>query len=79
MLALTFAYPAAYDRIGIEDRLDVLGADELEPGVNLILRARRTDRTEWETELVHTYHAGQVPWLRFGSALNYVKASRERC
>jgi aconitate hydratase len=27
MLALTFADPAAYDRIGIEDRLDVLGAD----------------------------------------------------
>jgi aconitate hydratase len=78
ILALTFADPVAYDRIGIEDRLDVLGADELEPGVNLMLQVRRADRTEWETELVHTYHEGQVPWLRFGSALNYVKASRER-
>jgi aconitate hydratase len=78
MLALTFKDAEAYDAIGIEDKLDVLGADELKPGVNLVLRVRRKDGTQWETELVHTYHAGQVPWLRHGSALNYVKASRER-
>jgi aconitate hydratase len=77
MLALTFADPAAYDAVGIEDKLDVLGTDKLEPGVDLVLRVMRTDGTDWETELVHTYHEGQVPWLRFGSALNYVKVSRE--
>jgi aconitate hydratase len=77
MLALTFADAEAYDAIGIEDKLDVLGADELKPGVNLVLRVRRTDGTQWETELVHTYHVGQVPWLQYGSALNFVKVSRE--
>lgn len=76
MLALTFADPASYDSIGVDDKLDVLGADELKPGVNLVLRVRRTDGTQWETELVHTYHEGQIPWLRHGSALNYVKISR---
>lgn len=77
MLALTFANSAAYDEIGVEDKLDVLGADELKPGVNLILQVRKTDGTHWETDLIHTYHEGQIPWLRNGSALNYVKACRE--
>jgi aconitate hydratase len=77
MLALTFKDAEAYDAIGIEDKLDVLGADKLEPDVNLVLRVRRTDGTQWKTELVHTYHAGQVPWLRYGSALNFIKVSRE--
>jgi len=76
MLALTFADPAVYDNIDIDDKLDVLGADELEPGVNLVLRVRKASGTQWETELVHTYHEGQIPWLRYGSALNFVKASR---
>jgi aconitate hydratase len=73
MLALTFADPAAYNDIEIQDKLEILGADELKPGVNCVLRVRKVDGTPWETELVHTYHEGQVPWLRHGSALNYVK------
>ena len=77
MLALTFADAAAYDDISIDDKLDVLGADGLKPDVNLTLRVRRMDGEQWETELVHTYHAGQIPWLRHGSALNYVKISRD--
>ena len=27
----------------------------------------------WRCELEHTYHEGQVSWLRSGSALNYIK------
>ena len=76
MLALTFADPATYDDIEIGDKLDVLGADELEPGVNVGLRVRKASGAQWETELVHTYHEGQIPWLQYGSALNFVKASR---
>jgi aconitate hydratase len=73
MLALTFADAAAYDDIEIEDKLDVLGADDLEPGVDLTLQVRKPSGARWETKLVHTYHDGQIPWLRHGSALNYVK------
>jgi len=76
MLALTFADPAAYDDVEIGDKLDVLGADELEPGVNLVLRVRKANGAQCETELVHTYHEGQIPWLQYGSALNFVKARR---
>lgn len=76
MLALTFKDPDVYDRITVDDTLDILGADNLEPGKNLVLRVQRADGEQWETDLVHTYHEGQIPWLRHGSALNAVKASR---
>jgi aconitate hydratase len=76
MLALTFKEPEMYDAITVEDKLDILGADDLVPGKNLVLRVRKADGEEWETELVHTYHEGQIPWLKHGSALNAVKMSR---
>lgn len=79
MLALTFADPAVYDEIDVEDKLDVVGADEIEPGRNLVLKVRRPDGGCWEAELVHSYHEGQIAWLREGSALNAVKASRVNC
>jgi aconitate hydratase len=76
MLALTFKEPEMYDAITVEDKLDILGADDLVPGKHLVLRVRKADGEEWETELVHTYHEGQIPWLEHGSALNAVKMSR---
>lgn len=76
MLALTFAEPAAYDDIEVQDTLDILGADDLRPGESLTLRVSKVDGTVWETGLVHTYHVGQIPWLLHGSALNAVKAAR---
>jgi aconitate hydratase len=76
MLALTFADPAKYDDIDIDDKLDILGADVLEPGKDLILRVKKANGVQWETNLVHTYHHGQIPWLMHGSALNSVKAGR---
>ena len=79
MLALTFADPAVYDEIDVEDKLDVVGADEIEPGRNLVLKVRRPDGRCWEAELVHSYHEGQIAWLKDGSALNAVKAGRVSC
>ena len=79
MLALTFADPAMYDEIDVEDKLDVVAADEIEPGRNLVLKVRRPDGGCWEAELVHSYHEGQIAWLKEGSALNAVKAGRVDC
>lgn len=76
MLALTFADPKVYDEINVDDKLDVVGADEIEPGENLVLKVRKQDGGYWEAELVHSYHEGQIAWLREGSALNAVKAGR---
>jgi aconitate hydratase len=76
VLALTFEEPEMYDAITVEDKLDIFGADDLVPGKNLILKVRKANGEIWETELVHTYHEGQIPWLKCGSALNAVKMSR---
>lgn len=77
MLPLTFADPTKYDKINIDDKIDILGADALQPGKNLILQVRNAGGESWKTELVHTYHEGQIPWLAHGSALNYIKAARK--
>lgn len=76
MLALTFAEPKAYEDIEVQDKLDILGADDMRPGEGLTLRVTKVDGTVWETGLMHTYHAGQIPWLLHGSALNAVKSAR---
>lgn len=76
MLALTFADPKKYDDVRIDDKIDILGADDLQPGKSLVLQVTRADGGYWSTELVHTYHEGQIPWLMCGSALNSIKASR---
>jgi aconitate hydratase len=76
VLAITFGDAGVYDRIEVGDRVSVVGADEIEAGRGLVLRVRRPDGGVWEAELVHSYHGGQVAWLREGSALNAVKAGR---
>ncbi|KAH7047580.1 hypothetical protein B0J12DRAFT_667505 [Macrophomina phaseolina] len=76
MLPLTFADNEAYGRIGVDDRVDILGVDEIKPGEQLTMRVRRRDGSVWETQLNHTYHEGQIPWLKYGSALNYIKSQK---
>ncbi|KAL1641271.1 hypothetical protein SLS58_006173 [Diplodia intermedia] len=73
MLPLTFADPAAYGRIQADDKVDILGVEDLRHGEQLAMRVRRKDGGVWETKLNHTYHEGQIPWLKCGSALNYIK------
>ncbi|GME26186.1 uncharacterized protein LTHEOB_3320 [Neofusicoccum parvum] len=76
MLPLTFADPDAYGRVREDDRVDILGVEGIEPGRQLTMRVRRRDGEAWETQLNHTYHDGQIPWLKYGSALNYIKSQK---
>ncbi|GME37050.1 uncharacterized protein LTHEOB_3320 [Neofusicoccum parvum] len=76
MLPLTFADPDAYGRMREDDRVDILGVEGIEPGRQLTMRVRRRDGEAWETQLNHTYHDGQIPWLKYGSALNYIKSQK---
>ncbi|KAL4935907.1 hypothetical protein BDV06DRAFT_217070 [Aspergillus oleicola] len=77
MLPLTFVDPAAYDRIAEGDRITLVGVEEgeLAPGSQVTMRVRTRSGETWEAELVHSYHSGQIPWLRAGSALNHIKAT----
>ncbi|KAG8630102.1 hypothetical protein KVT40_001721 [Elsinoe batatas] len=76
MLALTFAHPEDWEKLRSGDRISVLGVEDMEPGKQLTMEVKQVDGEMWRTQLIHSYHAGQIPWLRYGSALNYVKATR---
>ncbi|KAL4954725.1 aconitase family-domain-containing protein [Aspergillus filifer] len=77
MLPLTFVDPATYDRIAEGDRITLKGVEEgeLGPGSHVTMRVTTKSGETWEAELVHSYHSGQIAWLRAGSALNHIKAT----
>jgi aconitate hydratase len=70
LLALTFADPADYERIGESDRIDLPNLAGLAPGVELRAWIRHKDGTATPIALRHTYSAAQLAWFRAGSALN---------
>ncbi|RAL10933.1 aconitase-domain-containing protein [Aspergillus homomorphus CBS 101889] len=74
MLSLTFDDPATYDRIAEGDRITLVGVEdgELQPGSQVVMQVTPREGQVWEAKLNHSYHAGQIAWLRAGSALNYI-------
>ncbi len=74
VLPLTFTDPADYDRIGERDRISIMGLSELKPGRNLKAMIRHEDGTSTDIELAHSFAEDQIPWFRYGSALNYIAA-----
>jgi aconitate hydratase len=73
LVPLTFADPATYDRIGQDDRIDVLGLPPV-PGQPVRCRIVHADGTTTDFEATHTFSDEQVEWFRAGSALNVVRA-----
>ncbi len=77
VLALTFIDPADYDRIGEEDRLDILGLPEFAPGKPLTLHIRHKDGSVHEAKVNHSYAESQIEWFKAGSALNLIAAAHK--
>ncbi|PYI05214.1 aconitate hydratase [Aspergillus sclerotiicarbonarius CBS 121057] len=77
MLPLTFCHPADYERVQEGDRITLIGVEdgELQPGSEVTMRVIPRNGEVWEAPLSHSYHSGQLPWLRAGSALNHIKAT----
>ena len=70
ILALTFAEPSDYERIGEPDRLDIIGLATLEPGKPVAAQLRRPDGSVESIALRHSYSQAQLRWFYAGSALN---------
>ncbi len=70
LLALTFQSPADYDRIRADDRLSLVGLEEMAPGQPVECRIKHADGTNETLRLNHTFSASQLEWFRKGSALN---------
>lgn len=74
MLALTFADPADYDKVGPKDDVEILGVkDEFEVGKPLTLRVIKENGDSHDISVNHTYNAEQIEWFKSGSALNKIK------
>ena len=70
LLALTFPDPADYDRIQEDDRISLVGLNDLAPGRPVECRVQHADGTSETLMLSHSYGESQVAWFKLGSALN---------
>jgi aconitate hydratase len=70
LLALTFQDPADYDRIRADDRLSLVGLQEMAPGQPVECRIKHADGNTETLWLNHTFSSSQLEWFRKGSALN---------
>jgi aconitate hydratase len=73
ILPLTFADPAAYDAIGEDDRISVLGLAALAPERAVQCRITRPDGSTVEFAVAHTLSTDQIEWFKAGSALNLIR------
>ncbi len=73
VLALTFADPADYDRIGEVDRLAVRGLADLAPGRPVTVEVTPPGGPVWSFDGLHTLSDEQIEWFRAGSALNIIR------
>jgi aconitate hydratase len=75
MLALTFADPSVYERIGEDDRISILGLADLAPDTAVPCRIHHADGTTTDFEALHTMNEEQIGWFRAGGALNIIRAA----
>ncbi|KAF2201317.1 aconitate hydratase [Delitschia confertaspora ATCC 74209] len=70
MLPLTFSDPADYDKIGPNDKVDLM-CTELAVGKPMTLKVHPADGSKpFDIKLSHTFNEGQIEWFKNGSALN---------
>ncbi len=72
MLPLTFSKPADYDKILEDDKINLIGLNELEPGKQVKMIVNHKDGSENEVMLNHTMNKAQIEWFKAGSALNLI-------
>lgn len=70
ILPLTFSQGADYDRIQENDRLSLMGLQELTPGKPVTLVIHHANGQEETLKLNHSMTAEQIEWFKAGSALN---------
>ncbi len=75
VLALAFADPADYDKIRVDDSVDVVGLADLAPGKPVRVVVHHADDTSDEILTSHTMSDEHIAWFRAGSALNVLRRS----
>ena len=75
LLPLTFQDPDDYDRIQEDDRISLIGLDELAENEPVTCVIKHADGSEETLELDHSFAGSQVEWFKAGSALNLLHES----
>jgi aconitate hydratase len=73
ILPCAFANPADYDKIKDDDRLSILGLQELAPDKPLTAILHHADGTTETLRFLHSLTEEQVRWFQAGSALNLLR------
>ena len=76
VLPLTFADSADYDKVRVDDTIDVDGLSALAPGSQLRVVLHHADGSTDEFAAHHTMSEEHIDWFKAGSALNLL-ASRQ--
>ena len=74
VLALAFADPADYERIGEDDRIAVRDLADLALDRPVSVEVTAPDGAVWTFEAHHTLSDEQIEWFRAGSALNIIRS-----
>ena len=73
VLPLTFADPADYEKILVDDRISIVGLADLTPGSPVTAVIHHNDGSTEEITLNHSLNDEQVEWFKAGSALNVLR------
>jgi len=73
VLALTFANPDDYERIRVDDELDIVGLADLAPGKPVEVVLHHADGSTETILTTHTMSDEHIAWFRAGSALNVLR------
>ena len=76
VLALTFADPDDYERILVDDTIDIVGLADLAPDRPVTVRVHHADGRTHRPQCRHTMSEEHIGWFRAGSALNVLRSQR---
>ncbi len=74
VLALTFSNKSDYDLIQEDDKIDIVGLTNFEPGSQLTVVLHHSDGSTDSIFVDHTFNQNQIEWFKAGSALNLIAA-----
>jgi aconitate hydratase len=74
VLALTFSNPLDYERVLVDDTINIVGLADLAPGKRVTVVLHHANGKRDEIETTHTMSDEHISWFKAGSALNVLRA-----
>ncbi len=75
VLALTFSDPDDYERILVDDTIDIVGLADLAPDRPVTVRVQHANGHSSDIICRHTMSEEHIAWFRAGSALNVLRGT----